>query len=295
MRHIFLLLPAVLVLSCGLHAQTTHRALSLQSGDSLRPVYFDQSAGLGYSNFRDFATSPLTYHGASANIGLYRVMLSDARESSGGVMFSFTGADEFMDSDSYAMLGRLDIRHTELFRVFPQTGERLNLKAGGSMMLTGMIRNNSAFYNNSFGSEAFGTLFASARVGLDLSRTKAKTIDLKLFRIKLIPRKRSLAFRLDAGVMNVSWRNGFNYMDNSSVVNDYNYYKRHELHWFDGYRMHSELAYHIHLNNGNAVKLAYLWDALYSHKTGERFEMAAHQLQLGFMFGLNEPAKIPEK
>lgn len=274
------------------YSQQKHRALSFRQADSLRPRYVDLGFGASYFNFRDFATSPLFYHGMKGNFSVFRLTQDEQRDSRQGFVLGFGAASTFGNSmNTGAVLGRLDIIHTELYQIAPDLHEKWNLKIGGMINLSGNIRQNSSFNNNSFGAEALGTLFASFRLGRDVSRTELKTIDLWVCSFGLIPRKRELAFQFNTALVNATYRNAYNYMDHSSIFDEYNYFNRHELEFFSGYRLNTALEYTIHLNNNNAFRLSYLWDAYYTGPKTERFEMAEHQILFSFLFYLNEPVK----
>lgn len=286
--YILVLLITPLLLS----GQQEHRALSMRRADSLKQAYIDIATGLSYYNYRDFSTSPLSYHGVAGNISVFRLVQNKHRDSRQGFYFSAGPSVNLAESSSsVANLLRLDIVHTELYRILHNPGSKWNFMIGGMINLSGNIRRNESLMNNSFGTEAVGTLFASAKITYDISRKKLKEYEFFILNFKLIPRKRELSLQINPAIVNATYRNGYNYSDHSQILNEYNYFERHKLRFFNGYRLNSALEYKIYLNNKNAVRLGYYWDAYFTGENSEKLEMASHKFLFSFLININEPVK----
>lgn len=290
MKHtIIILLSALLLVTKSAMSQDENIALSFRNPDNIRPTYIDFSFGASYIDFRDFATSPLFYRGLSSNFGVYRFVLDQNRESRQGFMLGYGETSTSGDiQTTSASVGFLNINHTELYKIQMGLPEKWNTKIGGKINLTGNLRQNKSFRNNSIGMEGIGTIFASFKIGRDVSRIKKKTLDIKLFKLHFLPRKRQLYWQVNLALVNMTFRNGFAYMEHSSIQNDYNYFDSHEFQIFQGYRLNTSLDYFIYLKNNNAFRISYIWDAYHTGKDYEKLEMAKHHIMLSFLFGLNE-------
>lgn len=295
-RPVIIILIWITLFPLSLFSQQEHVALSIIKPKTIRPTYLQISFGSSYLNFRDFATSPVFYHGFSGDFAFSRLVESENRESRQGFLIGY-GLTSTLNtlSNSNASFGYLDIIHTELYKIPLNLPDYLNLKAGGHLKLTGNNRQNASLRNNSLGMEAVGTLFASAKLGVDVSRKKRKQYDLKLFNFNLLPRKRVLSFQLNIAVLNATYRNGYVYMEHGSILDDYDYFENHKIRLFNGYRLSSALEYKISLKNGNAFKFSYWWDAYHSGNKTDKLEVARHHLMLSFMFSLNETIENPEE
>ncbi|MCF8330887.1 MAG: hypothetical protein K9H84_00385 [Bacteroidales bacterium] len=288
------LLAIFILITQTIVCQDEHTALSIHKPEQIKPTYFDISFGGSYVTFRDFATSPLFYYGIAGDFGFYRFVLSNRRESRQGFMIGY-GETATIDvaQSAIASLGYLNINHTNLFKLPLQLPEKWNVKGGAMLNLSGNFRQNNSFRNNSIGMEGIGTLFASLKIGRDVSRNKSKTLDAKFFKINFFPRKRKLYWQVNFALVNMTYRNGYAYMEHSSIQNDYNYFDEHEFRIFQGYRLSSSLDYLIYLKNSNAFKLSYIWDAYHTGNDYEKLEMAKHHIMFSFLFSLKEKVQKP--
>ena len=287
---------SILIIFPGLiYGQDQHIALAINQPDTARPTYINISFGGSYIDFRDFATSPIFYKGLTGNFAAYRHVSGTRRESTQGFQIGYGEASIKNSShSSNSTVSFLEIIHTELYQLPVSLPELWNLKAGGTVSLTGNIRNNPDFNNNSFGVEGIGTLFGSLKISRDISRYRHKTWDLKLFEMNFIPRKRTLAWQMDIALVNSTFRNGYAYFQHAAIQNNDKIFDMYEFHVFRGYRLKSSLEYNIFLNNNNALRFSYIWDAYHTGKDYEKLEMAKHYLMFSFLYSLNEPIKKPD-
>lgn len=280
---LFFLLFPVLV-----RAQSEKLAFSVIHRDSIPPTYIHMGFGGGYFAFRDFATSPLFYHGLNGTTYLGRHKKDDRRESVQGFFYGMGQAFVLgTENSSTSQAMYLDIIHTELYQI-PLNWNKWNLKAGGMISLTGNQRTNQELGNSSFAVEAMGTLFASAKLGRDISRRKEIKFDWSIIEFKLIPRKRQLFWQLNAAVVNTTYRNGFGHVDQSAIINQWSTFYNHEFKAFSGYRLKSSLEYWTYLKNNNVIKLSYHWDAYHTGKQQQHLEMTKHTLLISLLYSLNE-------
>ncbi len=266
------------------HAQ--NKAVTKES--KIRPGYVLLSAGVNLSKFRDFATSPLFYSGSSiyGEVGYLKKDLK--REVDFGASYSY-GRNFSLVDNNYALsqIQTFYGYYSRLYVIPNWSDSSWNMKAGGMINLAGNYRYNPRLQNNGVGYEGVGNILASMKVERDLSRTKPKDKKLLFIKYHLNPRKMNLGIRLNVGVVNSSYRNGYVYADQSSVINDPKMFSGYQFHMFSGFRMSSAIDYTISLNNQNAVRFSYVWDA---YKTGgelDQFEMASHVFKFTLLFKTN--------
>lgn len=253
-----------------------------------RPTYIGITMGLNSSNFRDFATSPLIYNGIQNYIALSRVKYNQKRESEIGLSYFFGKYENtFNEHLAISEVKIFSMYYSQLYRLNKLSSEKWNVKIGGLFHTTSNLRINESLQNNALGIEIFPTLFGSIKIGKDVSRKKAKDRKLLFIRYHLKERTRNLSFRLNLGLINSSFRNGFVYAGQSAILNEEKLFDDYQFKVFSGFRASSSLDYTISLKNKNKIQLSYLWDA---YKTGgdlDKFEMAHHTLKLTLLFNTN--------
>lgn len=251
----------------------------------MRPVYINTAFGFNFSNFRDLATSPLSYSGRPLFVGVDYLKTDQKRETELGVSYSFGRYSATVGENSAVSTVKvISGFYSRLYEIPAWGNEKWNIKAGGLLNVTGNIRSNASFQNNAFGSEIISTVFGSAKATRDVSRTKHKDKKFLFVKYKLQPRKKNLSFRLNVGLMNSTYRNGYVYSGQSSVLNQPKLYDGYQFLMFSGFRMGTAIDYTIQLKSNNAIRFSYVWDA---YKTGgdlDQFQMASHVLKFTLMF-----------
>ncbi len=242
--------------------------------------------GLGIGSIRDFATSPLTYTGIFLSSGGYKINIDERRETEWGIPFSIgIFGNNFNDHSNSSVVFSLAPYYSELYELNSLSSEKLNVKVGGLLNATLNVRNNPSFLNNGLGLEIIPTLFGSIKGTLDVSRKMDKDKKFLFFKYTLQKRKKSLALRLNTGLVNASYRNGYVYSGQSPILNDPKVFDDYQFKIFSGFRMSSSLDYTLYSRKTtNAVQISYVWDA---YKTGgnlDKFEMAQHALRFTLMF-----------
>ncbi|WP_146052726.1 hypothetical protein [Aquimarina sp. I32.4] len=269
-------------------SQTETPTLSKKELRKNTPAYIGISAGLGPSNFRDFATSPLFYKGTSKYLSLSYLKANSKRESEIGLSYSFGQFhNKFNNHSEFSTVKSVSLFYSRLYQIRKLSSQKLNIKAGGLLSTSGNFRVNEALLNNQIGFELIPTLFGSVKLEKDVSRKKEKNKKFLFIKYKLKPRTKNLAFRLNVGLINSSFRNGYAYSGQSSLLNDPVLFDDYQFKIFSGYRVNSALDYTISLKNKNAIQFSYLWDA---YKTGgdlDKFEMANHTLKFTLLFNTN--------
>jgi hypothetical protein len=252
------------------------------------PAYLAFSVGSSYSSLRDFATSPLIYSGVQGNIALSRLKVNQKRESEIGASYAFGNyLSDYNEHSSVSKVQTLSVYYSGLYQLSNLSSEDLNVKVGGLVNATSNFRMNESFLNNAVGVEIIPTVFGSIKIEKDLSRKEGKDKKFLFMKYHVTPRERNLAFRLNIGLINSSYRNGFVYLEQSSVVNDFNLFDDYEFRVFSGFRASSALDYTIFLKNKNKIQISYLWDAYTTGGDLEKFEMAQHLLRFTFLFNTN--------
>jgi len=243
-------------------------------------------AALGIGSLRDFATSPLTYTGVFIAAGGFKINLDKRRETEWGTPFSVGFfANTFNDHSSSSTLVSFSPYYSELYRLNALSSDKLNVKIGGMLQATVIGRLNPDLQNNSLGLEIIPTLFGSIKGTLDVSRTTDKDKKFLFFKYKREKRQKSLAFRLNTGLVNASYRNGFAYSGQSFLVNETQLFDDYQFKVFSGFRMSSSLDYTLYSRKTtNAVQISYVWDALQTGGDLDTFEMAQHGLRFTLLF-----------
>lgn len=274
----FKLLVALLIFSPLLSfSQNNILTSTVEEQKTTRPAYLDIALGINFSTFRDFATSPLTYSGSPVYIALSHLDLDIKRESSIGLSYFFgTYESNFNEHKAVSKVNTITLNYLELFQLSKLSSSKINVKVGGQFNSTVNIRNNELLQNNSQGFEVISTLFGSINARLDLSPKKAK-------RRKIT---RHLTYRLNIGLINSSYRNGFAYTSQSALLNEDNLFDQYEFQIFSGYRINSKLDYTFWLSNKNAIQFSYLWDAYRTGGNHDEFEMAAHIVKFSLLYNL---------
>ena len=149
-------------------------------------------------------------------------------------------------------------------------------------------RDNPSLQNNSFGSEIFSTVFFSVKSLKDISRSQEKNKKIWFIKYKLKEKKRNISLRINIAILNSSFRNGYAYLNQSSVVNNpEDIYDNYEFNTFSGLRFNSQWNYTKILKNNNMIQTSYIWDWNYTKDDFDRFEMSNHILKITYLFNLN--------
>jgi hypothetical protein len=246
-----------------------------------RPAWIGISYGLDFDNYRDLATSPLFYSGVlqAASLDFIR---SDARRFSDFGATVATGANTSFAGRS--KVTSVFLHWARLYQIPAPRFDRWNFKVGGLLSVTGNERINRSLGNSTQGIEGFANLMASGRVEWDISRREEKRKKLLFVRFYLPPRRKNLAFQLNLGVVNSSFRNGYAYLRQSGLLNEPGYFDRYQFRVFSGFRMGSALDYTVFLKNNNGLRLSYIWDAYTTGGDADRYVMAHHLLRFSFLF-----------
>lgn len=257
-----------------------------ESNENPASIYWNISAGGQFSKFRDFATSPLFYEGAGTSFGLSRLQIRHQTESefsinvSKGTFTSKVGKEEAASSVSRIEAG------FSLLKTLPSLSQGgWQVKAGGYVNALVNIRQNPALLNNAVGFEMINTLFASAKVSRDISRKESKEKRMLFLKYRLKPKQRNLSYRLNIGLVNNTFRNGYSYVNDSWVLNEEeDLLDNHTYKVFKGMRLGGELNYTRHLPNGNAIQWSLVSDLYNTGGDSEQFEFAYHALRFTLMF-----------
>lgn len=166
------------------------------------------------------------------------------------------------------------------------SSSRVNVKIGGQFNTTVNHRENNDLFNNSEGIDIIPTLFAAAKVTLDLSRSRDKSSKYPFSGTNADKRIRTLSYGINVGVVNGSFRNGFAYTSPSAPLNEGDFFAGYEFRIFRGARLNTALDYTIFLNDKNAIQFSYIWDVYRTGGHHNDFEMTAHILNISLLFGL---------
>ena len=265
------------LLSVGAMAQDTTPAKTKYR--KTMPVALELSIGTNNSKFIDFGTSPLyyrgrllTFMGAIRKETEKREVFYSARYSTGSYSMDY---NDIKTVSKLNVFGNASIRYTRLYQINVMKSDKWNLKAGGTIDITGDFRSNPSLLNNGLGYELFTTLMASGKITRDITNTEMK----KLWFLKFKPKARRLAYQLDLALINGNLRNGYIYSNSSPVYNDPGFFTYYDYNAFSGYRMSSRLDYEQAVFGNNTLKFSYCWDAMMSgDKDQDRFQLVNNML-----------------
>ena len=248
-------------------------------------IYICLNAGATRSNYRDFGTSPLFFSGNGTNVtaALSKEKPKTTVLSSIDFSLAFHQSNSLYVTSSTSYVSRLEeTRHWKTNRI---TSEKWPLELGYHASTILSFRHNPSLLNNSLGYELFFNIMASAKIYRELTRHTAKEIKVAFLKFKLKPKNRNISFSFKPGIFNNSLRNGYAYIGQSFLENDFQTFDDYRFYFFSGLRFITKLNYTKTLNNGNQIELSYKWDAL---RTGRRefhhYEWAQHNLSLGILF-----------
>jgi len=267
-------------------SQNESTTLSIKEQRKMRPAYIGITSGMSYSGFRDFATSPLIYNGSPIYVSLSLNKVDKNRESEFGLSYSFGNYSKgFNGQFALSQVKTASLYYTKLYQLKKLSTEQFNVKIGGVFNTSLNTRVNTSLMNNAMGAELFSNLLGSVKITKDISRKDNKDKKLFFLKYRLNQRTRNISYRLNVGLVNSSYRNGYAYFRHTVDQSDLFY--GYQFKAFSGFRMSSSLDYNIYLKNKNAIQISYLWDA---YKTGgnlDKFEMAHHIFKITLLFNTN--------
>lgn len=235
--------------------------------------FLEFSTGIKNMQLIDYNTSPLNYQGNLFSASLAHTDISDKRQST----FRISGVlgnlfNETNNQNSTSNFKSLAIDYKELYQINGLSTNRVHIKIGGYINTFMNQRENKALLNSSKGIEVFSTLFANLKTTFLMNHKKITS--------------NKIVFDFNYGLVNVSYRNGFAYINQSPILNDENFFEDYSFRFFSGLRIQSNLAYLWQLKTSNAIKLAYRWDVLKTADKTINYQIASHHLALTFYFKL---------
>lgn len=269
------------------HFKTNAQEITRKVIRKQRPVFLTVAIGSGKNTFRDFATSPLTYRSFPGSLIGNKTKTDSTRSSLFEI--KYTGG-LYVSKLEKLKLGKAQahitqVHYQQLYQIPKWCNKKWNIKTGGAINYLQTFRINTSLQNNAVGAEGFLNLMGAIQANKDISRTKA--IDKKILgfiKYKREPRKRELSYLFEAGLMNNTIRNGYSYIGQASVVNKSPLLDNYNFNFFSGLRFRTKIDYKVFLENGNAISLAYHWDAMRTSNKIDPFELAMHTLSIGLMF-----------
>lgn len=228
------------------------------------PVFLDLATGINNSKFIDFGTSPLYYQGSLMSFSLCLRKETLKREITYSGSYSF--GNYFMNyntiSTTSSGLSNVSIRHSRLYQLNALSNKLYNLKVGGTIDITELMRINQALLNNQFGFDMFLNLMGTGKISRNISNSNR----IKLWFIKIKPKDRKISYQIDCGLLNATYRNNFIYSNSTAVYNETKLFGSHNLKLFSGFRMSSRLDYEHAIFGNNTLKYSYIWDAMMTGK-----------------------------
>lgn len=287
MKKIFTLLFTTLFFTVVGFSQEA--SLTKKEKRKLIPKYIGIGYGINSSAFRDLATSPLFYYGTALQLSLSQLKIDDKREIEFGIFYDFgTYNTDFNDNTSNSNVKRIALSYSRLFRIELFKLKNFSTKIGFLFNGNGNLRNNESLGNDGVGIDIFTNLLGSVKITKDISSSTVEEKKFLFWKYTLSERKKNLNLRLDTGLINTSYRNGYIYsVAQSAILNEQTIFGYYSLKMFSGFRARSSLNYTHYLKNNNAIRFSYVWDAYSTGGDLKKFEMAHHILKFTFLFNAN--------
>lgn len=256
-----------------------------QDFNSANKSFIEIGIGAGNSLFRDKATSPLFYDGFSGS-GSVGVLKSGITELS-DLNFTYSyglQTNDFNNTYKSATTYIMDVSYTYLRSIEKWSYKKWNFKVGGTLMSSTNFRENPALMNNSMGVENISNLMATGKVALSVPRVRAKTVKLPFFKIRLKQAQRELSLCFSTGLLNMNYRPGYayNYLPQitGTSMNNFSDYKFS----VNGFRFMTKISFTSYIQNGNGLRITYLFDAYNAPGKHEPFNFAKHTFQFSILF-----------
>jgi len=238
--------------------------------------------GLGAVSFRDLATSPLIYRGTALSFRAGIIRKNRIVDSNYGIDFLLGGAFASVDKEnSRGLIITTDINYSRMYNLRSLGFKGWETRVGGYGSTLFINRINPDLRNNSVGFEIFSSLYASFKIGKDFSR------HLPL-RKRKGQRDQHFSVRLDVGLINANFRNGYAYTAHSPFYNGSNLFENHQFNIFSGFRIRTVMDYILYAKTTkNALKISYNWAGALSGENPDRFTMSTGLLSFSYLYRLN--------
>lgn len=237
------------------------------------------------ANIRDFATSPLTYYGTGLYFSIGKKKYNDQYEKDLRLdYFSSSLVNITNRHTSISEIKTISALYSKQYKIEKWSNKKWSIKVGGEFNITGNLRINSSLQNNAVGIELTPTFFGTIKATKDISNKTVKHKKILFFKYKIPVKTRYLSYKLNVGLINSSYRNGYAYIGQSSVLNDTKVFDDYQLNIFSGFRIGSALDYTVILKNHNKIQFSYLWNAYKTAGDFDQFEMAQHTFKLSYLF-----------
>jgi hypothetical protein len=254
-----------------------------------RPEYTLLEVGMGTSNFTDFATSPLSYSGPLVVAGFGHLRCDQKRAYS--TLLSFTAGANISTQGvlSQSTVMTFQATHSQLFQIPQLSRGQNNFMLGGKLDLFGDFRINQSLMNHTLGNEYFANISLASKFSRDISI--ATDIKKKFFFIPYTKKakQQNINLKFNIGLWNNHFRNGFNYIGNSSLINDPRVFDNHEMSYFSGAHLSGEFYYQKYQKNNNIIRYSYSMQA-FKTKGDEPFQIALHTFKVSLLI-LQNPKK----
>lgn len=236
------------------------------------------NTALGYGHVKDIGTSPLRYHGLSGAV------------SSGYIQNSSTHNFELLGSASTIsglvqehilnyLSASMNIAYTHSLPV--NLGDNTQLNAGADFYASMNFLLNPSYQNASFNLDFLIKLALRAQIQHRID-IQPKTIRIAGIKFNIKKQSYTPFYRIDIPALIFNGRPKHAYVNES----DLDVFDRH--YFFGGCNIKTQLGIKKHLNNGNLLELAYIWQM---GSTGKKdiypFEHGSHDLAFSLYFKLN--------
>ncbi len=241
------------------------------------------SIGASQVQFRDFATSPLVYSGSAVfgDFGSYTVRGTAVTEY--GSHFVTGGASDPYGA-AFSSVTAVHLYYGKLYQV-AKPFKYGQIHVGGFLEGTGLLRTNNRLMNNGLGIELAPALYASGKLTRDVSRKRNfvwQPIPF-LSGIRFKERSRTVSFRLNAGLVNGGYRNGYAYSGQSALLNNFELFEDYTYNATAGLRFSGECSLTTELGTKNRIEYSYYFQQ-FALNGYDRFEWMQQGIKMSIYF-----------
>lgn len=239
-----------------------------------QPAYIELGVALGYSLFKDNATSPLFYKGNTLSITGAWLLQKNTNEKLASINYTFgKHSNSYNNTNNSARFYNLEFSYLQLYLINKLSSKKLKVKIGAGVVSTLNIRENKALMNNSLGIESISNILFSTKLSRPIFKLKHKKSTLV----------DELSLILNVGIINMNYRPGYAYNYMPSIKDSY-VKNMTDYHFsLNGFRLNSTIQYFKQLQNKNILGFSYNFSAYNAPGKYEPFSYARHCIKLSFL------------
>lgn len=255
--------------------------------DSINVHYLSISPFVSFYKHLDFQNSPILYKGPTAGIGL-------SFESDGNnykYAFILKGAYGFLGGETKTAIysstqinAQLGLNYVH--RITP-VKSNLHCFTGASIQGDLNMHNNPSLQNASLSLTGLTNFAFSTEFESDFS-WKAKNIKIWFLKFKRRKRNFKINLKFDLPLLFLNFRPG--YSNISDFTNGENLWALESKQFWifkNAFQLNTKSSFFYFLNNKNALRISYIWQAFRFEDTFDSYQAAHHSIEFSLLFRFN--------